>query len=66
MNESSSTGGRMNITMWAALLIAVLAAIDLGMTYMREGRVRYLSLGICVVLLAIVAFQMLQARRGRG
>jgi hypothetical protein len=50
----------------AALLVALLAGIDVVTEFAREHRVRVVSLVVCVGLLAAAGFQLWQARRGHG
>ena len=44
MNQDPNAGRRMNIVIACGYLLAVLTAVDLLVTWVREHRVRYLSL----------------------
>ncbi|HXT17148.1 MAG TPA: hypothetical protein VN706_16015 [Gemmatimonadaceae bacterium] len=62
----SNAGGGMRIVIGFAYLLAVLTAIDLVSTWVRDHRVRYVSLILCVGFLAAATLQLWQLRRTRG
>ena len=55
-----------NALIAAALVLALLAGIDVVMELARGNRVRIVSLVVCIGLLAAAGIQAWQARRGQG